>query len=68
MRIETRLAKLEKVSAERRPACPCPWVKLVHPDDVGRVPGACPACGKEWRRIIIDEFDGVSTRAPSQAA
>ena len=53
MRLQSRLAKMEKVNAERRPPCPCPRVKVVSPEDLAATPRACSRCGKGWKIIVL---------------
>ncbi len=54
MRLQSRLAKMEKVAAERRPPCPCQWVHIVTPEQRDTYPRACPRCRKPRRIVVLD--------------
>lgn len=68
MRLASRLARMEKTAAERRPACPCPWVIVVPPAQRDAAPPACPRCGKAWRVIVMDEDPSEVPYAAPRAA
>ncbi len=70
MRIDSRLAKLEKAAGSKPVRCACGGrrVVLVRPGDEGKVPHACPRCGIQRRLIVIDEFDGEPVHAVANAA
>lgn len=55
MRFTTRLSRLEKIAAERRPPCPCQWVHIVTPAQRDTYPRACPRCRRPWHLIVLDE-------------